>query len=103
MTRRTNQSSVFLVARAPRPCLLFSPLSRAGHPCHEYICKVLLAAGVLIGAAGCSDPKSDSGSMTNRQDDALQDPFNYGPKLPTTQPQKHDDSLKGQWDRFWNP
>ena len=62
--------------------------------------------------AGCeASPPSDSssgGDMTSRQDAAMKDPFSYGPaehsgKKPVEEPKKRDDSLKGHWDRFWNP
>jgi len=67
------------------------------------LCNAIGAAGVLIGVAGCSDAPPSDQSMKSRQDAALSDPFGYGPKLPTTEPQKRDNSLKGDWDRFWNP
>lgn len=78
--------------------------------------RILLPA-ILFAAAltgGCSDdPKADAhgeGSLTQRQDDAMKDPFSYGPNEGKTQAPtdsngvtKRDDSLKGQMDRFWNP
>ena len=65
-------------------------------------------------AAGCSsDSTADAhgeGSVTQRQDAAMKDPFSYGPTegKPSSTPAdpgttKRDDSLKGQMDRFWNP
>lgn len=57
--------------------------------------------------AGCeSDSSGDT--MTARQNAAMKDPFSYGPaehsgKNVPQEPRKRDDSLKGEWERFWNP
>ena len=72
----------------------------------------LLLALFLASAAGCASEvgKVDGQSMSQRQDAALKDPFGYNPDIPnsktniaTSQPNKYDDSLKGDWGRFWNP
>ena len=65
----------------------------------------------LLGGCGSDVGKVDGQSMSERQDAALKDPFSYNPDVPnngkasaaTSQPNKYDDSFKGEWGRFWNP
>ncbi|MGC4030734.1 MAG: hypothetical protein QM754_03145 [Tepidisphaeraceae bacterium] len=66
-------------------------------------------------AGGCAVDQDDKSDMQQRQDAALKDPFSYGPSMgasgsaapnrPGQEPASkgHDDSLKGEWGRFWNP
>ena len=72
---------------------------------------VMIVACVAL--AGCADT-SDTPSMRQRQDAALKDPFSYSPNPSPGQSVQHgttpepamkpkDDSLKGEWNRFWNP
>jgi hypothetical protein len=69
------------------------------------------SAVFAIAAMGCESQPSEP-SMEQRQADALKDPFSYGPDVPSAggrktapvaEPQKRDDSFKGEWNRFWNP
>lgn len=65
----------------------------------------ILVPALLI---GCESSSSSGSSMKDRQDSAMKDPFGYGPvesrgKTQVEEPKKRDDSLKGEWDRFWNP
>ena len=77
-----------------------------------------LAALLLAAAAGCqAESPAQQTSMQDRQDQALKDPFGYGPSSTTAgapaRPgqtptdagslKKRDDSLKGEWNEFWNP
>jgi len=45
--------------------------------------------------------------MSERQDQAMKDPFSYGPAehdgKGAKEVKKRDESLKGDWERFWNP
>ena len=83
--------------------------------------KSMLAVALLLTAAGCAtEHADDQSSMQQRQNQALKDPFGYGPsstnagaparpgqsgQTPTDAGslQKRDDSLKGDWNEFWNP
>ena len=70
-----------------------------------------LVACAFAGAlAGCAESDShDQGNISQRQDTAVKDPFSYGPSegksTTPAEPQlkKRDDTLKGEWDRTWNP
>lgn len=67
---------------------------------------------IAAAAGGCAESNNEP-TMEQRQNAALNDPFSYGnpapppglPARPTPQPAipPKDDSLKGEWDRFWNP
>lgn len=70
-------------------------------------------SGLLL-ASGCAsdekpDGKTDS-AIQKTQDDALRDPFSYGPaehtkgaKPPSDERKRDDGTIKSDWDRFWNP
>ncbi len=71
---------------------------------------LLLVAIVLV--CGCeSTAGKESGSVQDRQDSAVKDPFSYGPtshdpkKAPAGPSKEHpgDGTAKTEWDRFWNP
>ena len=70
---------------------------------------ILALPALLLGCEASSPSSSSSGgSMNERQESAMKDPFGYGPKAndpknPVGEPKKRDESLKGEWDRFWNP
>ena len=74
--------------------------------------KSLVALGPLIALiVGCESASSEP-SIEDRQNAALKDPFGYGPAMPAQggkratpmpEPEQRDDSLKGDWKRFWNP
>ena len=69
-------------------------------------------AGVFM-LAGCADSGAGEPSMEQRQDAAMKDPFSYGPEVPAAgskrpvppvaEPAGKDDSVKSEWQRFWNP
>ncbi len=67
---------------------------------------------ILIANTGCkSTGGTEDGSVSERQDSAMKDPFTYGPanhdpkKAPTGVSDKHpgDATAKEEWNRFWNP
>lgn len=75
--------------------------------------RLTLAFLGIVMLVGCetssSSTSSSSGSdFSTRQDAAMKDPFSYGPaehsgKNVQQEPKKRDETLKGEWDRFWNP
>lgn len=61
---------------------------------------------------GCESTAGlEGGSVRDRQDSALKDPFSYGPathnpkKAPQPDRSEHpgDGTVQSEWDRFWNP
>lgn len=74
----------------------------------RWLCVCLPCAGLL----GCESPAgTEGGSVRDRQDSALKDPFSYGPAQhdpkkapqPGNSPHPGDGTAKSEWDRFWNP
>jgi len=65
------------------------------------------ALAALIAGCGASPATTQPASVSDRQNAALKDPFSYGPKdkdVKTSSENKtRDDTLKGEWERFWNP
>lgn len=72
-----------------------------------------ILAGLLL-AGGCAADEGADGnsgsSVRKTQDEALRDPFSYGPaehtkgaKPPSDEKKRDDGTLKSDWDRFWNP
>ena len=72
---------------------------------------VQLAVLMSFAILGCSTDGAgnEDGSVRSRQNDALKDPFSYGPenhslKKPPQEPGPFkEDTAKSDWDRFWNP
>lgn len=74
---------------------------------------MMAVSGVMALLGGCADTSDKGPSMEQRQDAAIKDPFSYGPDVPTAgarrtpppvaEPPPKDDSLKSEWQRFWNP
>lgn len=71
-----------------------------------------IATGLFMVACGCeSTGGTEDGSVTDRQDSAIKDPWSYGPsnhdpkKAPSGVSDKHpgDATAKEEWNRFWNP
>jgi hypothetical protein len=75
--------------------------------------KTIFAASIAaLIAAGCqsAEPTTRPANISDRQDQAIKDPFSYGPAehnakgvKELNETKKRDDSLKGDWERFWNP
>ena len=72
-----------------------------------------LMAVLALALAGCAESHDTSPTIEQRQAAAVKDPFSYGPDVPTAgarrtappvaEPPPKDDSLKSDWNRFWNP
>jgi hypothetical protein len=64
---------------------------------------------LIVVLSGCTGDATSDGSVRDRQDGALKDPFGYGPadhstKTPPKEPGPFEKgSVKSDWDRFWNP
>ena len=76
----------------------------------RYTIILLTSAAIAFASGGCESGSGDEGTMQQRQQDALNDPFKYGlssPQSPnrTTPPAKpnRDNSTQGQAERFKAP
>ena len=70
------------------------------------MCAVAITALLAFGCQS-NGPTTQPASMSERQDQAMKDPFSYGPAehdgKGAKEVKKRDESLKGDWERFWNP
>lgn len=67
---------------------------------------MLLIAALVFTGCGTDGQGNQDGSVRNRQNDALKDPFSYGPsnqKTPAEPGPFKEGTTKSEWDRFWNP
>ncbi len=69
-----------------------------------------LVWGIIMIGCAPETPKSEAPGYTDKQKKALNDPFGYSPtghdpKKAEDAAKKSDrnDTLKGDWDRLWNP
>ena len=76
----------------------------------RYTTIFITGAAIAFASLGCESGSGDEASMQQRQQDALNDPFKYGPSSPqspnrTTPPAKpnRDNSTQGQAERFKTP
>ena len=66
----------------------------------------LLVVALFLTGCGSDGQGNTPGSVRNRQDDAMRDPFNYGPSyneknLPDEPGPFKESSAKDDWDRIW--